>query len=264
MTQRRTTRRWAHGMLLAALASLAGCAEMDEFSWRKLNFEVFREPENPMLVIKESKDGSARARALRCLREPLANGGTQEEQDAVVAVLCYSASHETQPWCRIAAVDALRKFKDPRAVEGLKEAYYRAGTFTPDTATTIRCLALSSLGETGQPGAAEVLVRVLREPPIEGPDQDRDLKQRERNTAARALGNFRQYQATSALVEVLRTERDDALRDNAHQSLVQATGRNLPADANTWANFLQSPESLNAPQPTFGDKVMQLTGLRSQ
>jgi HEAT repeat protein len=250
--------------ILAALVTAAGCAEMDEFSWRKMNFEVFREPENPMQVIRESKDGSVRARALRCLREPLANGGSQEDQDAVVAVLNYSASHESQPWCRIAAIDALRKFKDPRAAEGLKEAYYRAGSFTPDTATAIRCQALQGLGETGQSAAAEVLVRVLREPPVEGPDLDRDLKLRERNAAARALGNFKQYQATAALVEVLRTERDDALRDNAHQSLVQATGRDLPADAVVWANFLHSPDSLNAPprQPHLGDKILQLTGLK--
>ena len=71
--------------LICGLVALAGCSAMDEFSWRKMNFEVFRDPEDPMKVIQESKDGSARARALRCLREPLANGGTKEEQDAVVA-----------------------------------------------------------------------------------------------------------------------------------------------------------------------------------
>src|SRR5262245_32334444 len=237
---------------------------MDEFSWKKMNFEVFREPENPMPVIPEGKDGSARAGALRSLREPSTHGCTQQDQDAVVAVLNYSASHESQPWCRIAAIDSLRKFKDPRAAEGLKEAYYHAGAFAPDTATSIRCLSLQALGESGQPVAAEVLVRVLREPPVEGPDLDRDLKLRERNTAARALGNFKQYQATAALVEVLRTERDDALRDNAHQSLVQATGRDIPPDAVQWANFLHSPETSNAPykQADVGEKIMRLTGLK--
>jgi hypothetical protein len=252
------------GMLgvAAAILWLAGCSNMDEFSIKKMNFEVFRDPENPMEVIKTSKDGNLRARALRCLKEPKAAGGSQEEQDAVVAVLVYSASHEAQPWCRIAAIDSLRKFKDPRAADALKEAYYRAGSFQPETATMIRCLALSGLGETGQPSAVETLVRVLRAPPVEGPDQDRELALRERIAAAKALGRFPQYQATAALVEVLRTEEDGALRDNAHQSLVSATGKKLPPDAQAWADFLHSPESLNARphQPRCGDRVLELTG----
>lgn len=247
-----------------ALLALAGCSGLDEFSIRRMNFEVFRDPENPLEVIRTSKDGNERARALRCLHEPLASGGTQEEQDAVVAVLTYSASHETQPWCRIAAIDTLRKYRDPRAAEGLKEAYYRAGSFNPETATMLRCLSLMALGETGQPAAVEVLVRVLREPPVEGPDQDRELKLRERIAAAKALGNFNQYQATAALVEVLQKDQNDALRNNAHQSLVAATGRDLPPDAQTWNDFLQNPDSLQpGPRgPRVGERILQLTGLK--
>lgn len=266
MTARTQFPRGGQCLVLAffcGLLTLSGCAEMDEFSIKKMNFEVFRAPKDPLDVIRNSKDGSARARALRSLREPAEVGGTKEEQDAVVAILAYSASHESQPWCRVAAIDSLRKFKDPRAADGLKEAYYRAGAFNPEQATMIRCQALTALGEGGQPVAAEVLVRVLREPPVEGPDQDRDLKLRERNAAARALGNFKQYQATAALVEVLRTEKDGALRDNAHQSLVAATGRNLPPDAQAWGEFLHNPGSLEAPgRPSVGERALQLTGLK--
>ena len=120
---------------------------------------MFRDPDDPMAVIRDSKDGNARAAPCAACASRRAHGGSQEEQDAVVAVLNYSAGHESQPWCRIAAIDALRKFKDPRAADGLKEAYYRAGSFTPETATTVRCQALAGLGETGSRPAMEVLVR---------------------------------------------------------------------------------------------------------
>lgn len=251
------------GLLL--LLSLAGCSSFEEFNIKKMNFEVFRDPEQPLEVIRHSQDGRLRARALRCLHEPLTHGGTKEEQDVYVSLLTYSASHEAQPWCRIAAIEMLRRYKDPRAAEGLKEAYYRAGSFNPETATMIRCQALTALAETKQPQALEVLVRVLREPPVEGPDQDRELKMRERITAARALGEFKDYQSTHTLVEVLRKEEDDALRNNAHQSLVRVTGRDLPADAQVWADFLHDPNSVkhaSTPGAKIGDRILELTGLK--
>lgn len=258
-----------HGLLawtvLTAGIWLAGCAGFDEFNWKKMNFEVFKEPADPVAVIRNSKDGAERARALRCLREPLGHGGSQQDQEAILALLKYSASHETQPLCRVAAIDALRKFRDPQAVDGLKEAYYRAGNFPPETATALRCQALTALGETKQPAAVDVLVRVLREPPVEGPDQDQQHKLNERATAARALGNFNQYEATGALVEVLQKEQNPALRNRAHESLVSATGRELPPDAQTWSDFLRDPQSAGkgtAGGPAVGKRILELTGLK--
>lgn len=262
---------WLAGLWAAALTGLVGCSGFDEFSWRKMNFEVFRDPPEPLAVIRSSKDGNERARALRCLKEPSANGGSQEDQDAVVAVLNYSAAHETQPWCRLAAISTLGRFRDPRAAEGLKEAYYRAGSFPPATATIIRRQAITALGETKNPAAVDLLVRVLREPPVEGPDQDRQHKLDERIAAARALGNFQQYQGTAALVEALRsaeklkTEDDVPLRNAAHESLVNATGRNLPPESQAWAELLHNPDSASrtaTAQNGFGDRFLQLTGLR--
>jgi hypothetical protein len=255
----------AVGALALALAASAGCRNLDDFHWKKLNFEVFRDPDNPMEVIRTSKDGNARARALACLKEPLANGGSQQDQDAVLAVLNYSASHESQVWCRLSAIDALRRFKDPRAADGLKEAYYRAGSFNPEQATVIRCQALTALGETRQPAAVEVLVRVLREPPVEGPDQDRELKLRERIAAAKALRGYGDQQATAALVEVLQREKDDALRNNAHESLVATTGKRLPPDGQVWSDYFQNPDKVDPSliqEPKLGERILQLTGLR--
>ena len=250
------------GLAAGVLSGLAGCASFDDFNFKKMNFEVFRDPDNPVEVIRNSKDGNLRARALACLREPQANGGSQQEQDVVVGLLVYSAANESQPWCRVAAISSLRKFKDPRAVEGLKDAYYKAGTFAPQTAAVIRGQALSGLGDTGSAAAIEVLVRVLKEPPVEGPDEDRQQKLNERIVAARALGHFKHYEATKALVEILRTEKDPELVTPAHESLIEATGKTLPPDAQVWAEFLQNPNSAKGVAPDVGplDKVLKLVG----
>ncbi len=250
-------------LLLLAFSTLVGCRNLDDFHWKKMNFEVFQDPENPLEVIRTSQDGNLRARALRCLKEPLQHGGTQQEQDQVIAVLNYSASHEAQMWCRLAAIDSLRKFKDPRAVEGLKEAYYRAGNFTAEQATVLRCQALAALGETRQPAAAEMLIRVLREPPVEGPDQDRELKLRERITAAKALRYYPDPKATAALVEVLQKDLDDALRNNAHESLIATTGKRLPPDGQIWADYFENPVKVDPnmfQQPNLGERILELVG----
>ena len=243
---------------------LGGCAAWDDVSIKNFSWEQFRDPTNPLEVVRNSKDGNLRARALRCLKEPLANGGTKEDQDVIVAVLNYSAANDSQPLCRMAAIDTLRKFRDTRVVDGLKDAYYRAGSFNAEVATVLRCQALQALGETGQPVVVDTLVRVLCEPPVEGPDQDRQLKLDERIAAARALGNFKQYQATAALVDVLRKEQDIALRARAHESLVSVTGRELPPDATVWAEFLNNPSSKEAlaQERPWTDRLLQLTGLK--
>src|SRR5262249_25637829 len=150
-----------------------------------------------------------------------------------------------------------------RAVDGLKDAYYRAGSFDAYVANVLRCQALQALGETGQAAAVETLVRVLREPPAEGPDQDRQQKLDERMAAARALGHFTQDEAKAALVEVLRKEQDVALRACAHESLESATGREIPADAAMWAEYLSNPKASNAPErgSKVGKEILQLMGL---
>jgi HEAT repeats/PBS lyase HEAT-like repeat len=251
-------------LVLLALACLAhaGCANFwDEVTSRDFHFkEMFAQRPDPLWVVRNSPDGDKRAKALRALQEPLAHGGSADEQEVVVQVLLYAAGKDTQPLCRLAAIQSLRKFKDPRAVDGLKDAYYRAGSFNPETANVIRCQALEALGETGSPAAVEVLVQVLREPPVEGPDPDRQQKLDERIAAAHALGHFKSYQATEALVAVLRTDQDVALRQRANESLQAATGKDFPADARVWAEFLHQPgnQEALAAQPGLPQKVLQL------
>jgi hypothetical protein len=240
----------------------AGCANFwDEVTSRDFHFkEMFDKKPDPLWVIRNSPDGDKRAKALRALQEPLGHGGSSEEQEVVVPVLLYAAAKDTQPLCRLAAIQSLRKFKDPRAVDGLKEAYYRAGSFNAETANVIRCQALDALGETANPSAVEFLVQVLREPPVEGPDPDRQQKLDERIAAAHALGHFKSYQATESLVGVLRTDHDVALRQRATESLQAATGKDFPPDYRLWSDFLHQPGAQDAlaSQPSLGQKAIQL------
>ncbi|HEV3238438.1 MAG TPA: HEAT repeat domain-containing protein [Gemmataceae bacterium] len=231
---------------------MSGCASFwDDVTSRDFTFgSMFNKP-NPLLVLRDSSDGDKRARALRVLQEPVQHGGTQQEQDMVVKVLTTAAASEKQPLCRLAAIEALGHFKDQRAVEGLTTAFYNASSFGPDTATVIRCQALTALGETRNPAGVELLARVVREPPAEGTDLERQQTLDIRITAARALGNYSHYQATEALVHVLQTEKDVALRDRAHESLVAATGKKLPADSKEWEELLHQPtgKEVAAEQP---------------
>jgi HEAT repeat protein len=236
------------GLLLSAFClPLCGCAGLwDDVTSRDFSFTAFFNKPNPLLVLHESTDGDQRAKALRALHEPKQYGGTDQEQEAVVKILVAAASTEHQPLCRLAAIQALGHFKDPRAVEGLTAAFYNSGSFLPETAAMIRAQAMTALGETRNPAAVELLARVVREPPAEGPDADRQLTLDVRVAAARALANFNQYQATEALLHVLQTERDVALRDCAHRSLQTATGKDLPPDAKQWEAVLRPGNGQNA------------------
>src|SRR5262249_19764267 len=164
-----------------------------------------------------------------------------EEQEAVLKILTTAAATEKQPLCRLAAIQALGHFKDPRAVDGLSSAFYNAGNFAPETSSVIRCHAVTSLGQTGNPAAIELLTKVVREPPAEGTDLEKQLTLDVRIAAARALSNFSHYQATESLVRVLQTDKDIALRDSANQSLQMVTGKKLPPDAKAWEEVIHDP-----------------------
>jgi HEAT repeat protein len=238
----RTHRRpaWRPVVLTAGLLAGGGCAAfLDDVTSSDFSVNKLFDRPSPLIVLRDSTDGDERAKALRALREPLRYGGDQRDQDAVVAVLTTAAVDDHQIVCRMAAISSLRTFKDPRAADALKEAYYATGKLSnAETAAILRCQALEALGETGQPSGVELLVHVVRQPPAEGAAQDRQHQTDERIAAARALGHFKHYRAAEALVEVLRTDQDVALRDKANESLKQITGKDLPPDADAWAEVL--------------------------
>jgi hypothetical protein len=233
------------GLVLAAcLAGLSGCAGfVDEVTSRDFDFKTMFTRPSPLVVLQKSTDGNQRAKALACLKEPLQNGGNQKDQDVIVLILTTAATSDRQPLCRLAAVKALGHFKDPRAVDTLKKVYYDDKPFAPEQNTIINQQALVALGLTGSPEARDLLVRVVREPP---PAQDSSEIEKQqamdcRLAAVRALGNYNHYEVAQTLVKVLETEKDVAVRDRAHESLVSVTGKHLPPDAKQWEDLLNQP-----------------------
>jgi hypothetical protein len=258
-------------LMAAACAALGGCASFwDDITSRDFHFkDMFKSPPPPMEVLRTSKDGDKKSKALRALREPLQNGGTQKEQDEVIQVLTWSATSEPQPLCRMAAIDSLQHFKDSRAAQALLDAYERASYFQrdrPETMAVIRCQALSALGINGDPRALDLLIQVVNVPPTAGPEKDQQQVLDERIAAARALAHFPQYRAAEALVAVLRTEQGSvALRNRATESLRELTGEDLPPDAQAWADFLHKSGNQDAlvKKRTFTDKLLKMVSFSS-
>lgn len=264
--------RVGRGALTAVLGlALTGCAGFwDDVTSH--DFEVsslFIKP-NPLVVLKDSNDGDKRARALRTLREPKQNGLTDQDQDFVVTTLCTAAVAEHQYCCRLAAIQSLGHFKDPRAVQGLEDAYYKAdaeyreGKFPLETVSAIQCQVLRSLGETGNPAAVAMLTRVVGEARVEGAEKEQQQAMDKRIAAARALGHFTGSQVTETLVKLLKTEKDVALRNSAHDSLVAITGKDLPPEYEQWNDLLhQTPPTPTgvAQEKSSWDKMLIWVGV---
>jgi hypothetical protein len=149
-------------MITIAMMAISGCATFwDDVTSREFKFnEMFQPPQPPLQVLESTQDGDKRARALSRLKEPLRHGGSQSDQDVVAKVLVDSSASERQALCRIRAIESMREFKDPRVVEGLKEAYYRAGSFSPEMASIVRIQALDALGYGGHQEGLDLLLKV--------------------------------------------------------------------------------------------------------
>lgn len=234
----RNARRLLH-FCLWPLVCVGGCAGFwDEVSSRNFKFAHLYSSPDPLVVLQESDDGWQRSKALAGLQEPLAHGGTQKDQDFYVKILTESAKSDRDPLCRIAAVKTLGRFKDPRAAEALQRVTEQNLTFTGEMNNLLRQEALKSLAQTGSPLAVEQLVKVAKEPPIEGASQDRQEVLDRRLTAIRGLGKYDYPESKETLLYILQKERDAALRARAHESLVAITGKDYPPEAKAWAEYL--------------------------
>jgi hypothetical protein len=286
-------RSMARGMWSGAAAvalGLTGCAGTYDLvtsqRFKERPFHTLFTSEDPLEVLEKVQEGDDRVRAMKNLKEPRENGGTAAQQDRVIAILQASATTEKRPLCRLAAVEALGRFKDPRAGQILIAAYHNAphdggpaatvgspepvsqagvsglgikmamSTFTPETVTQLQCASLAGLAKNRSPEALQLLIQIATAPterpkpnavepagallsleatnlPSEGDRTDVRL------AAIRALGNYEKDQAaTKALVGVLRTEKDVAVRGRAHESLVKITGQDLPPEGQAWADWL--------------------------
>lgn len=286
-------------LLLAILA--VGCTHTwDDLTSRRFRREPFQTmfvaPE-PMSVLRDPQaTGDERVRAMQRLDEPLHHGGGQAEQDEAIEILTRTATSDKQGLARIAAIDALSRFEDPRVTEVLVSAYYNAlptstakteedGTmrfvkpaghsepaaqrlfdplaptdptaFPPEMIASIQCQALTALGKTGNREALPLLAEVAARP-IDAAENDQLGPQQQRSVklaAVRALGEFpAERRAVEPLVQVL-GDRDIALRDEAHEGLIQITGHELPPDPGAWEPLLRSDIPLNPQEPGVIEQV---------
>jgi HEAT repeat protein len=262
----------------ALVAAGSGCAStwetMTSRRFRDKPFETMFGTEDPLTVLRTNPDGETRARAMRRLKEPAVNDGSQAEQEEAVQILATAATSDPSPWVRMAAIDTLGKFQDPRAVETLAAAYYQASGhtqsappaqpvvaaggrqpvslterfglhgpqgFPPDQAANIRGRALKALARTGRPEAVDFLARVAGGQELPA-NEDLAAKEFVRQRAVAGLGQVRSREAVHALAQVLAAEHDQdvTLTNLAHGGLVSLTGQQHPADPQAWDAVVQT------------------------
>lgn len=293
---------WAVTRALALAAAVGatlagGCAS----GWETVSSRRFREApfktlwgrdDDPLTVLRTSPLGDDRARAMGRLVEP-ATDGRPAEQDEAVQLLAQAAASDPSPWVRLAAVDALGRFKDPRAADALVAAYHAAPGkparpadapreaiqtaadrrpvstagladlrgpqgFPADQVAGLRVRVLDALARHAQPGGVELLVQVAagRDLPADDDPLARDLV---RQAAVRNLGTVRKPEAVTALAKVLSAEsgRDITVATLAHDGLRSLTGKDLPADPREWEAVVQAGAAV-APA---GNAVQRAVGL---
>ncbi len=120
----------------------------------------------------------------------------------------------------------------------------------------VRLTALRSLEKIGSESTRDLLIRVARQP---GPAQeaasvDRQQVQDEKLIALCALGKYHQPECRETLVYILESEKDIALRERAHQSLQESTGKHLPPEPQVWRAALAG-QPVNELQPNLIQRV---------
>jgi HEAT repeats len=227
------------GLLAGLIAGAPGCTTTwDDVTSRNFHVRSIWESSDPMTVLHDSKDGDERAKAIRVLKEPRVNGGNDVEQERVIQVLTQAAVSDPQPVCRLAAVQTLGRFSDPRNVQILTAAYEAATQLPSEVSGAIQSAALMALGNTKQQMAIAFLVRAATKPtPAEAVDREINQARDVRLSAVRALKNYEgSAEVAAAMVQIMRAERDVAMQDRAHETYVKVTGHEPPADAQVAPN----------------------------
>jgi hypothetical protein len=227
--------RWIRRLrFLALTAGMCGCATAwDDVTSRNFHVRNIWQTSDPMTVLQESTDGDTRAKALRALKEPRAQGGTDAEQERAMQMLAQAAVSDVQPLCRLAAIHTLGRFSDPRCVQILTSAHEAATQLPTEVASAVQSAALTSLGQTRQQTAIAFLVREATKPaPSDVAEREVNQARDVRLAAVRALKNYEgSPDVAAAMTQLLRTERDVAMLDRARETYVKVTGREPPYES---------------------------------
>lgn len=268
---------------------LTGCAgTLDTVTSRRFRQDPFDttyrmiRPEDPLAVLRANppRSGDERARAMLRLKEPLAEGLSQQDQDEVIDTLARAATSDPSPVLRLAAVEALGRFQDQRAPGILMLAYQNAHGqteetaiptarvpgarpalavptgFAPEVVSAIRCRVVEGLGRGGRPETIPFLAAIgsgsaAGQGPVGADDREVRL------AALRGLGKCRHPDAATALAQVLAAEhgKDAAVAGRAHDGLVRLTGQRLPADPARWNQVVQAGVYI-APEESVVDQAV--------
>lgn len=270
-------------ILLLTAAISSGCATtwdtMTSRKFRQKPFSTAFATEDPLTVMKTSVEGDERAGAMRRLKEPLAHGGTSTEQDEALQLLTTAAVSDPSPVVRVAAIDALGRFKDERTVGILTSAFnngdgvpagvarpkairtnnpedpamlaarysLRGPVGFPDEVTSaIRSRAIAALASSGRPEGLSVIRDAAKNKGTIPVDRDTQL------AAVRGLAKMRSPESVVALVEVMKDEsgKDPAMTARARESLVSLTGKDYAADPAAWETAMRSGTATIVPEPT--------------
>lgn len=238
--------RWMGAAFVAI--HLCGChvPSWDDLTSRELGVKaLWTTPPPPMVVIEKSTDGYARAKAFNQLDEVSDPNERQER----LKVLQVAAMRDRDPLCRIAALRTLGRYKDPQAGRILIDVYLSNPGLSPENNAFIRQQALTSLRYQSPAEARQLFIQAARQPSgsLTGTAQrDRMEILDERLTAIRALAKYPQPDAVDALVKLLETEKDTAIRKCAHESLVESTKKDIAPDAKAWREYVatgRAPEA---------------------
>jgi hypothetical protein len=248
----RLTTGWRALAVALCMPLLGGCVNFwDDLTSRDFKIRsLWTKPPAPLDVIANSTDGFLRAKAFAQLKEPAQTGGSTQDQDKIVQLLTSAAREDREPLVRLAAIRTLGNFKDARAVRTLEDIYQQTRLpFNQEFNSMIRQQALVGLEQNGDDETRHLLNRVARQP---GPSNeanltDRQQTQDEKLIAIRALGRYQHPECIETLAYLLKTEKDVAIRDRAHDSLEQATGRKLPNAPGALTADLLTPAVVEEP-----------------
>ena len=129
------------GILVMGL-SCTGCAQqLDALTSERLRndpLHLMFGSDDPIFILRNVEDSDARLRAMQDLKEPKLDPKTAPVQDEIVQILAVTANSDNHAVCRLAAVEALARFDDPRAGQILVDAYHNASDDAPRWSKLIR------------------------------------------------------------------------------------------------------------------------------
>jgi hypothetical protein len=224
------------GAAIVALG-LTGCSD----TWETVTSHRFRDgllehpyatvkgyyiPEDPMEVLRTDppRDGDEIASAMRRLKEPLLNRGTQEDQDIIVNMLSKAACSDHSPVIRMEAIKALGRFQDPRGVGALMVAYQKAHgrkDYEPEPAPKPKPVVQASAKTGGKPNAlpslADLGLDITKSPNDYQPEWVTAIRCR----ALEALGRTGRVEAVAFLSSVAGGAGQDVVPEGSEDRDVQ-------------------------------------------